>query len=312
MELSALQKQAMNELLALERSYNKQIASQLKQTLIEMQGIMVEYYKKYAVDGKLSKSEMVQYGRLQSLEKQIIDVLNPTLKSTSNIIQKVPTNQYIEAYQYYSWAFDQTAGVTLNWGILNKKAIDATFSITNKNNIEYKNALKNYSLNGKKFIRNALINGLAQGKSLSKMATDLQMGIDKTFNEALRIVSTEGMTALHAGQNDAYSRAIQNGIEGHEEWLSTKDGKTRDTHRAIDGQKKGEDGNYRVPGPIGIELAPYPGYEGLTAANRINCRCDSVFIVDGFSVPIMRTREQGIIPYLPYKKWIKKYGPIIH
>jgi hypothetical protein len=311
-ELSDLQKKAFTELIKMETVYKNQIGQQLKKSLIEIQGQLVEFYNKWSTEGVLTKSEMVKYGRLVTMEKELFNSLSVALKSSSSLIKKIPVNQYIESYNYYAWAFDNAVGVNLNWGILNKNAIVSTFAISNPNNIEYKQALVNYNMNSRKYIRNAILNGLAQGKSLSKMSNDLKISVNKTFNEAMRIVSTEAMAALHAGQNATYARAFQQGIQGHEEWYATRDLKTRDSHHAVDGQKKDNNGYYHVPGPIGIELAPYPGFAGLSAANRINCRCDSIFIIDGYSDGIMRTKGEGVIPYIPYTVWIKKYGPIMH
>ena len=52
-------------------------------------------------------------------------------------------------------------------------------------------------------------------------------------------------------------------------WVSTKDGRTRDSHKAMDGQEADKDGFFHFPG--GGQTAG-PGLSGI-AEEDIHCRC---------------------------------------
>ena len=107
---------------------------------------------------------MTKYNKYQTMEKQILKVLEPAIAKNIATIKKLMPEQYNESFFRYAWAMDQAVGVNLNYGILNQNMINELFSITNPKNIELANALHNYRPNAKKYLRNALLQNLSIGK----------------------------------------------------------------------------------------------------------------------------------------------------
>ena len=307
MILSKLEQQVLKSLLAREAKYSKQIQKQLSVALTSIYGEMKKIYDNYAVNGKLTRAEMTKYNKYETMEKQILAKLDPAIKANIKTIQKLLPEQFNQSFYQYAWAIDNATGLRLSWGMVNTKQLLQIFDITNPKNIELREALKNYGPTAKKRIRAALLNGLSLGKSYDKMAKDLKTQLNKTFNDAIRIVRTEGQSAINAGQAIAYERAKENGINGNEVWSATKDQKTRLSHRHADGQKKGE----IIKNAFSIDGNPalYPGDPQLPAEDRINCRCNIRFEIEGYSPQLMRTREEGILPYMPYNEYVKEYHP---
>lgn len=308
-DLPSLEDQANIALLKREADYARQVAAALRQALNEIRVEMSKIYEKYAVDGILSKADMTRYNRYASMELAIVDRVSPALRNNLNTIKRLSPEQYDAAFFRAAWVIDNGTALRLNWGILNTKAIRAAFAIDDPENKFMAEALKRYSLDARRKIRMALNNGLAQGKSYQAMMRDLKDALNKTNFEAMRIIRTEGQGAIAAGTADAYDRALEVGIEGAVKWGATLDPLTRDQHREMDGQTRDEDGLFHFPNG---ETAPYPLWEGLSAENRINCRCKIRFEVEGYAPQLRRTREQGLIPYQTYSEWEKEYGPIIH
>lgn len=316
-DLSKLEQQALNALLANEAKYSKQIQKQLAVALTSIYGEMTKIYDKWAVNGQLTKVEMTKYNKYETMEKQILAKLDPAIKSNIKTIQKLLPEQFNQSFFQYAWAIDNATGLRLNWGMVNTKQLLKPFDITNPKNIELQNALKNYTINGKKAIRSALLTNLSQGKSYAHMVKDLKKAVSISANDAIRVIRTEGMNAINAGSEYAYLQAEEMGIEGNQVWSATKDSKTRDTHGEMDGARRIQndkqdgwiltDGSF-TPGPGG-NYAPYPGYEGLPPEERINCRCTIRFEIDGFGPQLMRTREEGIIPYQSYNNYVDEYHP---
>jgi hypothetical protein len=315
--LSKLEQQALNTLLKNEAKYSKQIQQQLLDALTSIYGEMTKIYDKYAVDGKLTKAEMTKYNKYSTMEDQILKKLEPALKNNIKTIQKLLPEQFQQSFFQYAWALDNGTGLRLSWGLVNLKSLLAPFDITNPKNIYIQNALKNYSLNAKKSIRSALLNGLSQGKSFASMAKDIKKSVNKIYSDAMVITRTEGMNAINAGQAYSYLQAQDMGIEGGPVWSCTKDDKTRDTHIEMDGATRVQtdeqdgwilpDGSF-TEGP-GNNYADHPGDEQLPPEERCNCRCNCRLEVKGYSPQLMRTREEGVIPYQNYNDYAKEYHP---
>lgn len=98
-------------------------------------------------------------------------------------------------------------------------------------------------------------------------------------NRALRyraegIARTESIASLHEAQSQAIDQAIESGELNPDNveliWRASKDKRTRDSHREMDGQtiKYGE----KFISGLGNELA-YPGDPDAPAEDTINCRC---------------------------------------
>lgn len=305
-QLSDLEKQALSQLLKNEKKYQTKVQKSLADSLTAIRGEMSKIYSKYAKNGILTRAEMTKYNKYQTMEKQILKVLEPAIAKNISDIKKLLPEQYNESFFRYAWAMDQAVGVNLNYGVLNQNMINELFSITNPKNIELANALKNYAPNAKKYLRNALLQNLSIGKSYASMIKDIRTGLNKTYNEAIRLIRTEGQRALNKGQNDLYLKAMSAGVEGVDVWDATLDGRTRQTHARADGQKRNSEGYFIIGG----YQARYPLDENLPAEESVNCRCRLRFEIDGYSPQLRRTRDQGIIPYQTYDEWEKNYGPI--
>ena len=134
--------------------------------------------------------------------------------------------------------------------------------------------------------------GISAGPRLS--------GDDARPKDSNQYHECQGQTAVNAGTEAAYTRAIDKGVQGSVVWSATLDGRTRDDHAAMDQQVQDENGLFRLPDG---ETAPYPGWEGLSAAERINCRCTTRFQIDGYEPALRRSRDEGLVPYQSYAEW---------
>jgi SPP1 gp7 family putative phage head morphogenesis protein len=307
-DLTALENAAAKALRAREALYERRVASVLRKALDEIRAAMGVIYEKYAVDGILSKAAMTRYARYSAMETNIVSKMDPAIKASMATMKRLSPDQYQAAFFRSAWAIDNATGISLNWGIINTDAIKAAYAITDPENEAMAEALKNYSMKARGKIRVALNNGLAQGKSYQDMMRDIKDALNKTNFEAMRIIRTEGQGAIAAGTADAYDKALEDGVDGSVVWSATLDERTRDQHQEMDGQVRDAEGLFHFPNG---ETAPYPAWEGLSAEQRINCRCKLRFEVAGYSPQLRRTRDQGIIPYMPFNEWAKENGPIV-
>ena len=303
--LSDLEEKALLKLRLRAQMYEKQMQKQLADSLNQIYGEMTKLYDKYAVNGKLTKAQMTAYNKYSTMEKNIIAKLDPALKANIKTIKKLLPDMYNESFFQHAWAMDMATGVSLSYGAVNTKALLAAMDINNPKNIELVNALKNYGPKAKMQIRSAILKNLSLGKSYKQMAKDLENSMNKIYSSGMTIARTEGQRAQNKGQDDAYTQAKAQGVEGNMVWSATLDMRTRPTHGAMDGVIKSKDGMYH--GAIGD--AQYPCDPNLPAEESINCRCRERFEIDGYSPQLMRTREEGVLGYLPYEKYVEEYHP---
>lgn len=123
---------------------------------------------------------------------------------------------------------------------------------------------------GKKQITKSVTSGLLQGKSVGKIATDLQARVSEMNRaSAVRAARTAVTGAQNGGRMDSYKAASDMGIKVRKRWVATKDGRTRHSHQKLDGQTVDWDESFTSE----LGKIRYPGDPRAKPANVYNCRC---------------------------------------
>lgn len=131
---------------------------------------------------------------------------------------------------------------------------------------------------GKQQITGSVTSSILQGKSIPKIANDLQSRMqDMNRTSAIRTARTAVTAAQNAGRLDTYRAAQDMGIKLKKQWLATLDGRTRHAHAMLDGQTVDIDKPFKVDG---YELM-YPGDSSAPSYLVYNCRCTQIAEVDG-------------------------------
>lgn len=298
MSLSADETKRAQYFARAELDYEKQVAAVMREALDKVRVDMAKIYDKYAVGGILTKAQMTQYNRLASLEKSVIATMKESEKKAIKIIDKLRPEEYGEAFFRTAWAIDNNTSVNLTFGALNKDTI-----IANLDNPFYTSAKESILLTTTPQFRNAINQGLALGQSYTDMMKDLKKAINGKNFEIMRVLRTELHSAQEAGTAQGYSEALEQGVDGRVVWISTLDDRTRDTHQQMDGVYRDES----VDPPLyhgAVGDTQYPGWEGMPASERINCRCSERFELAGLEPTIRRSKDDGLLPYQTYDDWI--------
>lgn len=163
---------------------------------------------------------------------------------------------------------------------------------------------------GKKQITKSVTSGLLQGKSVGKIATDLQARVSEmNWASAVRAARTAVTGAQNGGRMDSYKAASDMGIKVRKRWVATKDGRTRHSHQKLDGQTVDWDE------PFTSELGKirYPGDPQAKPANVYNCRC-TIRTVEKYGIEAERrkmrvrdpkTGQNVVIEEMTYEQWEK-------
>ena len=117
-------------------------------------------------------------------------------------------------------------------------------------------------------IRAAVAEGSAAGDSVAAVANRIESATGGLIGRARAVVisRTETHTAAVAAGDFA---AEATGLQLRREWIAAGDERTRDTHKAADGQVVG----LREPFRVGSEYLTRPGDPDGPPEETINCRC---------------------------------------
>ena len=120
----------------------------------------------------------------------------------------------------------------------------------------------------KKRIANNLSRGIATGSGYKAIARNIAADSNMGFNRAMRIARTEGHRIQITAADDAQHIAKKVGADVVKQWSAALDGRTRPTHRQLDGQIREVDEPFEVDG----RKVMYPSGFG-DPAEDVNCRC---------------------------------------
>ena len=150
----------------------------------------------------------------------------------------------------------------------------------------------------KTHIKNEITQGILQGEDLRQVSKRLQKVTDMDDRAAMRNARTAMTGAQNAGRVDAYKRAKAMGIRLEQEWLATLDGRTRHSHRQMDGQhvEVGEKFSNKCRFPGDPEGPPWEVY---------NCRCTLVPRIAG--VDQTNAPRDSRLGGMTYEEWKKEH-----
>ncbi|MGN0663694.1 MAG: phage minor head protein [Negativibacillus sp.] len=153
-----------------------------------------------------------------------------------------------------------------------------------------------------------LCSGILQGESIGQIADRFQNVSDMNRTSALRNARTAVTNAQNAGRQASYDRAKAMGLPQRKYWMATKDLKTRESHRKMDGVAVELDGWFTTP--LG-SVMQYPGDRNGKPADYYNCRCTvSTREKEGIEAEarMMRVRdpvtgENVLVQEMTYQEW---------
>lgn len=118
----------------------------------------------------------------------------------------------------------------------------------------------------KKKITSEVSRGISTGMSFQQVAAQLVAVSNIGFNNAVRISRTEGHRIQCQSAMDVCFKAKDRGADVVKQWDSTLDGKTRPSHRMVDGEVREVDEAFS-------NGLMFPGDPSGGAAEVVNCRC---------------------------------------
>ena len=278
----------------------KELKGAYKDSLYDVKKELEKYYKQFSKKGVLTLADMQKYDRLRKMQKDLDAAILELSRNQAREVQALLSEVYSEGFNRMGWIAEQATGINLRWYSLPKdyikRAIQNPVSGLTLNEVLEKNRQEILWS-----IRQEVTQGLIRGESYFDTAKRLKEALEGNYTKAQRIVWTESHRCKEEAQLEAMQKMQEKGVEAKRMWVATLDSKTRDTHRALDGQIEDKDGYFHIRGL----KTKAPGMFGI-ASEDINCRCTTIFVFEGSEPRTRMIQGRGISDYITYSEWKKQ------
>lgn len=291
--INALIKKAEDEIEIL---FSRRL-KQIKQEIEEM-------FSKYQSDDVyVTWTEFNKYNRLNKELNRIGQMLTQDYREVAKIIKQSQQNVYIEKYLMSLYLYEMASQTSMDFDIptqaIIQKAIEQPVDL-----IKLVPTLERHRNNVLKKIRIEITKGIVNGKGYTHIAKALRDDLGMSKAQAQRVARTEAGRAMSQAGLDSAKVARDNGLQMYKRWYATKDTRTRHSHRHLDGQSLRLHEVFRSSGCTAQAPKLFKG--AASAKENINCRCKLLYYIDEDDLPtVMRTKEDGIIPFTTYRDWEK-------
>lgn len=268
------------QIVRLTRVAEQVVGRQYGQMLREILAVLQRTYNRYSLaDGTLTYSQMVRYGRIDTLNADIEEITRKYSRLVAGEIRTGLRKTVTTSFEGTRGALEVAAGRKIR-AILKPETVNEILQ----------NPVSGLSLNERlavrryetiTTIRQEMTRGLVRGDRYRDIAGRLQNSLEIDAGKATRIVRTEAHRCMEAGKKVALDRAADRGVKVRKWWKNSDDERVRSGHRHM-GRKYSkenaipydEDFVNDLTGGVG----PHPGALG-TAEDDINCRCIMVIEV---------------------------------
>jgi SPP1 gp7 family putative phage head morphogenesis protein len=247
-------------------------------------------------------------------KNQICKTMTNTNKTAVKMVNGSMYNVFAFNSNYQAYEIEKGFGVNFGFGLYDTTTV--TNLVKNDPQILPKwkiDEKKDYIWNYKK-VNNAITQGIIQGESLDQISKRLSTGLCAQNENTMKTFARTGMTqAQNAGRYQRQMEAKKLGINMLKEWMSTLDGRTRDSHRHMDGEQI----------KVGDKWHPqkfsngcrYPGDPEAPPQEVYNCRC--TLVADLVDYPSEKYERYDNIDGKPiknmtYDEWAEAKGGVGH
>lgn len=286
----------------------------------ELQEKMTEYFRKFKKRDE-EKQKQLENGEITAEEykrwrmgqmatgsrwKSMCDVIAKDMHNSNAIARSVTQGHMAEIYAInHNWTtydIENKAMLNTNYAMYNSDVVENLL----KENPDILPLLRDSDGNvvrekdiawNKKVINAVMLQGILQGESIDKMAKRFEEVGVRNEKAAVRYARTATTGAENAGRIDGYRRAQKLGIHVIKVWLATLDGRTRDSHRALDGEEQEVEKEFS-------NGCMHPGDPNCPDPSEVwNCRCTLITKVDGQNYDVSKVKRNSKLGDMSYDEW---------
>lgn len=300
-KFSKVYSQAQKEVKAKLDDYLKRFAEEdyKKRVLLKAGDItQAEYQKWYQT--KVFAGKQWQ-ARLDAIAGDMVHTNEMAYAAVNHALPTV----YAENYNFAAYQINGQVGMSMSWQLVDRSTVERLV----KDNPDLLPAPsvdipKDQRWNRQK-ITSAITQGIIQGEPITKISKRLENVVGMNATSAVRAARTAVTGAECAGRVDSYAEAENKGVKLVQVWKATLDGRTRDSHAAIDGEE-------RPRGEAFSNGCMYPGDPNGAPEEVYNCRCTILAHVKGYEkyhnqAEIMAKYGNGKLGDESYDEWKQRH-----
>ena len=283
---------------------------------IEMKRKLRQFMKKYNEDNKakqaalkagdISKEQYQSWKESQASQKRWLNEMVNTLSEDATMTD-MKAMSVVRGFMPEAYALNRNYGAfQVEQGAL----VDTSFTLYDAHTVERiveerpnllpqpKPDIPKEMRWHKQKINNAIVQGILQGEAIPDIAKRLQEVTDMDKRAAIRNARTATTAAQNAGRVDSYKDAQKMGINLKQQWVATLDGRTRHSHRDLDGE-------IREVGEQFSNGCEYPGDPKGDGSEIYNCRCTLIAAIKGFERDLsdLGLRHDKNLGNMSYEEW---------
>lgn len=253
------------ELLQRQLKREKQIIKALEGEYLSTLGLIEERIRILQSD-ELTQSRIYRIEYQQALKKQVQAIIDKLQGDVYTTIQQFLHDSYTEAFVGTMYDL-HGQGLPLIIPIDQKQAVKAILTDSQINEGLYE-ALGVDAQKLKKTISSEITRGIASSLTYNEIAQNISNASNAPLSRAKLIVRTEAHRIQQEATYDSALEAKAHNADVVNQWCAVLDGRTRDSHRRLDGQIREVGEAFEIDG----KKAKYPGGFG-DPAEDCNCRC---------------------------------------
>ncbi|HAJ96411.1 MAG TPA: hypothetical protein DCO72_01570 [Ruminococcus sp.] len=259
------EKEVQQSLLNDEQQVLKILKMAYADTLRDVEDRMSGYFARITANPN-DTSAIYQYRYQQALQGQLQDILDNLHQENYQTISDYLNHSYENGYLGAMYDIHRQ-GIPIITPI-NQENVVRAITINSKISVPMYTRLGTDINLLKTAIAGEVTRGIASGSMWHDVASRIADKTGISSYNAMRIARTEGHRVQCNAQYDACQSAKQSGADVVNQWDSTMDNRTRDTHRRLHGQLR----EVGYPFEIDGMTADYPGAFGIPSED-IHCRC---------------------------------------
>lgn len=284
----------------------------------ETQAKMEDYLRRFAVkdaikqeqvkQGKITRAEYIEWREGQiavgKLWQDKVDALAADYTNANRIAVGMLRNSmagvFAENHNYAAYQLEHDTMLDLSFSLYDQNTV-RNLVMNNPDVLPLPSVdiPKDQRWNRQK-INSVITQAVLQGDSIPKIAQNLRKVADMNYKAAVRNARTSMTAAQNAGRVESYKHAKSMGIDLEQEWLATLDGRTRHSHRQLDGEKITVAKDKWHPAKFSNGCR-YPGDPLGPPWEIYNCRCTLVAAVKG--VDQSNAPRNSKLGGMSYEEW---------